>query len=272
MGDGAGRECPRTRLLNGVAARRAARKHFRRLEQCQAGAEVKATARGARSPGQRDPPPTAYRLVNNQRQLMSERSAAKPWDELLRRFVALRGRSLRARPPARQPQHRRSDIVGRVRGRDGVHRRGGRRGGGRRPVPRVGPLWRAARQDEACIEKVTVMRRDGDEVVSLINAPRPDRAPANADMTWPELPHVRVGQAGWSSASRPARPTWPRSEPLLSLPGGLLAAAGRGHRGRRQPRGGADCRRDSRQAVAQNCTALMALTSIRTSDTYTSRT
>jgi len=124
------------------------------------------------------------------------------------------------------------------------------------------------------IEKVTVDRGVGvDELVSLINAltVRIKAPVSGSDTPWPELPHVRVGQVKveqrvetsladmatirklYSSATHAASSLW-------------QSAAAEGVVNAEEAQ---TVVKDLAQAVAQNRTALMALTSLRTNDTYT---
>ncbi len=124
------------------------------------------------------------------------------------------------------------------------------------------------------IEKVTVDRGVSvDELIALINAlTLRIKAPANApDVTWPELPHVRVGQVKVEQRVETSLAD------MATIRGIYMKATqaassiwqSAGTEGMVNPEDAQTVVKDLAQAVAQNRTALMALTSIRTSDTYT---
>ncbi|RPJ64708.1 MAG: HD domain-containing protein [Acidobacteria bacterium] len=144
------------------------------------------------------------------------------------------------------------------------------------PVPRGGSTLGEllGKMKARGIEKVTVDRGVAvDELISLINAlTLRIKAPANApDMTWPELAHVRVGQVKVEQRVETSLADMATIRGLYMK--ATQAAAGiwqsAGTEGVVNPEEAQTVVKDLAQAVAQNRTALMALTSIRTSDTYT---
>ena len=124
------------------------------------------------------------------------------------------------------------------------------------------------------IERVTLDRGlTMDEVIALVNAltRRLQATSASRDLPWPELPHVRVGQVRvdqrvetsladmatirgiYAKASEAAVRIWETAaEDGVSRSEDVRTVV-----------------QDLAQAVAQNRSALLALTSIRTTDTYT---
>ncbi len=124
------------------------------------------------------------------------------------------------------------------------------------------------------IERVTLERGlTLDEVIALVNAltRRLQATMASPDLPWPELPHVRVGQVRvdqrvetsladmatirnlYTKASETAARLWETAaEEGVSRSEDVRTVV-----------------QDLAQAVAQNRSALLALTSIRTTDTYT---
>jgi putative nucleotidyltransferase with HDIG domain len=203
-------------------------------------------------------------------------------DELLRRFAAaLRGAQLYApgHPLVNRNIGAFLDIVGRVLesvttisiavvGDEVVV--------GDAPVPRGGSTLGEllGKMKARGIEKVTVDRGVSvDELISLINAlTLRIKAPANVpDVTWPELPHVRVGQVKVEQRVETSLADMATIRGLYMKATQAASSIWQsaGTEGMVNPEEAQTVVKDLAQAVAQNRTALMALTSIRTSDTYT---
>ena len=203
-------------------------------------------------------------------------------DELLRRFAAaLRGAQLYA--PGHPLVHRNIaaflDIVGHV-----LHAVptvsigivGDEVVVGDAPIPRGGTTLGEllAKMKARGIEKVTLDQGVSvDEIITLVQALTLRlKAPANApDMPWPDLAHVRVGQVKVEQRVETSladmatiRGIYTKATQTVSNIWHTAAREGTAS--------GEEAQlivKDLAQAVAQNRTALMALTSIRTSDTYT---
>ena len=203
-------------------------------------------------------------------------------DELLRRFgAALRGAQLYApgHPLVNRNISAFLDIVGRVLeavpsvsiavvGDEVVV--------GDAPVPRGGTTLGEllGKLKARGIEKISMDRGVSvEELITLVNAltVRLKAAATAPDMAWPELPHVRVGQVKVEQRVETSLADMATIRGLYVK--ATQAAAGIWQTAAREGVANAEEARgivqDLAQAVAQNRTALVALTSIRTSDTYT---
>jgi len=144
------------------------------------------------------------------------------------------------------------------------------------PVPRGGSTLGEllGKMKARGIEKVTVDRGVSvDELIALINAlTLRIKAPANApDVPWPDLPHARVGQVKVEQRVETSLADMAtiRGLYMKATQAATSIWQSAGTEGVVNPEEAQTVVKDLAQAVAQNRTALMALTSIRTSDTYT---
>ena len=204
-------------------------------------------------------------------------------DELLRRFgAALRGAQLYA--PGHPLVIRNISAFGEVVGRLlednaslSVALVGDEVVVGDIPAPRgtstLGELF--VRLKARGIERVTIDAGvTPDELASLVNALRrrlEAAADSSKDVPWPELPHVRVGQIRVEQRVETSMADMVTIKRLYSQAANAAQVVWEtaSHEGVANPEEVRTVVQDLAQAVAQNRSALLALTAIRSSDNYT---